>query len=349
MKFLLDDNNVKVMGRTLYIDNVRYLNYSASAIEFEFVGKEAKVDICTNGAEGEEQFRAWMAVFINDKFYKRFSLDKKEDIYTLYKGEKTERIKLKLLKLSEASFGNAGIKSITIDSEEGPYKTNEALKKIEIIGDSITCGYGIEGDIAIDYFTTAEENIVKTYGYKVAEHFSADFNLISYSSKGIITSSIDKDIDDTKNTDWLMPRVYKYTDLGMSNNLNIKKPEVWDNKRFEADIIIINLGTNDATYTRDIKARIQEFGEGYYKFLTYLREHNKKAKIICTLGAMGQELCPEISRQVQKFKRDNDDGKVFFMSFDVQNKEDGIGTHEHPSAKTHERMAEKLIKLIEKI
>lgn len=350
MRFLLDDNNVRIMGRTLYIDNIRYLSHSASAIEFEFIGKNAKAHIITDAAEGEGEFKVWMAIFINDKFYRKFSLDKEEDIYTLYEGEKVEKVKLKLLKLSEAAFGIAGIRLIDIESEYGPYKTKENSMKIEIIGDSITCGYGIEGDEMRKLFTTEEENITKTYGYKIAEHFKADVNFISYSSKGIITASVEHEVDkDTKITDWLMPIVYKYTDLKVSNYLNIKEPEVWDNKRFKADIIIINLGTNDATYTRGIKERGDMFGEGYYNFLTYLREYNSKAKIICTFGVMGQELSSEISKQVERFNKEKQDGQVFFVNFDIQDRKDGIGTFDHPSVKTHEKMANRLIKLIEKI
>lgn len=349
MNFLADESKVRVLGRTIMKDGIRYLNYSASAIEFEFIGKRVEADIITFGDLGEDRFKAWLAVMVNDEFYKKFCLDKKEDRYLLYEGKNATKIKIKLIKLSEASFAKAGIKSIYIDSLEGPVKPKEKSRKFEFIGDSITCGYGIEGKVNEGEFTTEEENVLKSYGVKTADYFDADYNLISFSSKGVITSWVDKDVEDKPITDWLMPTVYKYTDLGISMDLKIEEPEIWDSKRYEADVVVINLGTNDASYTRDIKDRIEYFGKEYYRFINYIREHNKKASIICTMGIMGQELCPEIEKQVKKFNEDKEDNNVYFMAFDVQNRKDGIGTDYHPSAKSHEKMADKLISYLKDI
>ena len=45
--------------------------------------------------------------------------------------------------------------------------------KIEFIGDSITCGYGIDEMNEKGYFSTATENFTKSYAYITAENLGA--------------------------------------------------------------------------------------------------------------------------------------------------------------------------------
>lgn len=347
---LAEEKSVKVLGRTLMLEGVRYLNFSGAAIEFEFTGTKAEAVLWTDGASGEEIFKAWMAVFINEEEVpsKRFSLDVEEDAYVLYEGAKPEKVKIRLVKMSEAAFSKVGVKSITIDSNQMPVPTAYLDRKIEFIGDSITCGYGNEGVLNTDVFCTAQENPWDAYAAKTARHFHADYHLISWSGIGIISNWV-SETEDKPLDHWLMPMLYQYTDAALSNDRKIENPEVWDHKRFIPDVIVINLGTNDTSYTRGIKERVNAFGEKYYQFLDYVRNHNVNTTIICTLGVMGQELCPEIQRQVEKFTLEKQDDNIHFMEFEVQKESDGIGADWHPSLLTHAKMSERLIAKIREV
>ena len=66
----------------------------------------------------------------------------------------------------------------------------------------MTCGYGIEGVWNKDTFNTRQENPWEAYAAKTARYFDADFNCVSWSGIGIISSWTDSD---TPNTEWLMP------------------------------------------------------------------------------------------------------------------------------------------------
>ncbi|WP_294352418.1 hypothetical protein [uncultured Clostridium sp.] len=89
MKFLAEDNNVKILGRSLCKDGVRYLGYSSSGIEFEFEGKLLQAVISTDNFNNEERLNAWIAVFINDELIpsKRIELKEKKATYELYKSD----------------------------------------------------------------------------------------------------------------------------------------------------------------------------------------------------------------------------------------------------------------------
>ena len=48
MRFAATEEKVKVTGRTLYVEDTRYLGYSGSSISFAFVGKKAVACIKSN-------------------------------------------------------------------------------------------------------------------------------------------------------------------------------------------------------------------------------------------------------------------------------------------------------------
>lgn len=345
MEFFAEESNVRVLGRSLMIDNVRYLDYSGAAIEFIVTGKKVEATLWTNGDQGEEIYKAWVAVFINDEITpsKRFSLDVEQDTYVLYESLQEETVKIRFVKISEEAFGKVGIKSIKTDSNIPITPTENKPRKIEFIGDSITCGYGIEGTFEVDIFNTTQENCWIAFAARCARALDADYHLVAWSGIGTISAWVEETVDEPLN-DWLMPMLYQYTDASLCKDLNIEKDnwEVWDNTKFVPDVIVINLGTNDASYVRNIPERITDYEKTYYEFLEFVRNHNPKSTILCTLGAMGQDLCPIINKQVERFAKEQQDANIFFMEFDIQLDSDGIGSDWHPSETTHIKMADKL-------
>lgn len=348
MKFYANEDKVKVLGRTKVIDNIRYMNYSCSGIEFEFVGKSASVVLCTDNSKWEGIYKAWIAIFIDDENLpsKRISLDGDEVLCKLYEGKTSRKVKVKLLKMSEAAFTKVGIKEIIIDGEGSPIPTKKKERSIEFIGDSITCGYGIEGVFEKDAFNTTQENPWEAYAAKTARHFNADFNCISWSGIGVISSWTDQEV---ANDEWLMPMLYKYTDASLDQSLGKTEFELWDNSNFEPQLIIINLGTNDSSYTKGIKERVDNFAAEYEKLLVQVRASNPKSEIICTLGAMGQDLCCGIENAVENYKKATKDHKVHTHFFEVQLDSDGIGADWHPSLITQDKMSKSLIEKVEKV
>jgi lysophospholipase L1-like esterase len=341
MKFIAEDNMVKVVGRTLFKYGIRYLDYSCAAIEFIFTGTKVEATLWTDSPSLEQIYKAWVAVFVNDEEVpsKRFSLEKEEDIYVLYEGTQIQETKIRLVKYSEVAFGKVGIKSITINGNNPPKPTASKTRKLEFIGDSISCGYGIEGKFNIDTFNTTQENPWEAYAARCARALEAEYQLISWSGIGIISNYTEKEVPN--NDSLLMPELYSYTDKVTDLALGNNEPQVWDNNQFVPDCIIINLGTNDSSYTKNIAERVETFGRKYYEFIKQVRTSNPSSKILCTLGAMGQDLCSEINRQVERLTSEGDDN-VYFMEFELQSEKDGIGSDWHPSLITHEMMAKRL-------
>lgn len=346
MDYLVTKEYVKLLGRTSFKDNIRYLSYSCSGIEFEMIGRKAEVVLWTDGARWEKDLKAWMAVFINDEEIpsKRFCLEQEEAQYVLFESNQVETVKIKLIKYSEAAFAKVGIKTLSIEGQV-PIPTLDKDLKIEFIGDSITCGYGNEGQLDVDCFNTIQENPYLAYAAKTARALDADYHLVSWSGIGILSSWVEENMPIRR--DPLMPKLYPYTNLALEEVTGEKL--LWNFSEFQPDYVVIHLGTNDASYTQGIKEREAAFEATYYQFLLMVRMYHPKAYIICALGGIDTKLYPIIEKAVESFMKTEDDRRITCFKFENQIEEDGIGTDSHPSLITHEKMKCQLVQKLQNI
>ena len=356
-----DRKHFRLGGRSITAGGAQYLDYSGTFLEFTAVISEASVHIKSFDFADVPELSAWMAVFTEkdcdrpeglgykDTPDRRFCLKgDSEGDYLLWKSEKPERVTIRLMTLSEAAFAKKGVMYFDLDTEENdpstwPVPTKEEEKKILFIGDSITCGYGNEGVVGVDPFRTSQENPVLAYAMTTARELGAAYNLVSWSGIGVISGWIDPPLDEP-NDSWLMPEVSRYTDAGLAESLGIEK-EVWDASRFDPNVIVVNLGTNDQSYTKNIPEREERFLDAYEAFLIRLREKYPKAVIAATFGIMGDELFPRVEAAVKRRNAAGDRNTVAFH-FDVQKEEDGMGADFHPSMITHRKAADALIRFL---
>ncbi len=337
MTFPAEDTYVKPLGRTFMEDGVRILSHTCSGVEFAFRGTSADVTLTSNCKTS----KARAAFYVNGEYTFDTMLENKEETFHLFDSEIPKNCIISVVKLSEAAYSNIGVKSIRVNSEYGIIPTPERKRKIEFIGDSITCGYGVDAANQYEAFATSNENGEKTYAALIGKHFKADYNVISWSGMGVYSSYTEKS---TPNQGSLMPSVYDKTAP------NDKYGDVWDFTQWQPDLIVINLGTNDNTWTKGIQERVDLFGAAYYDFIVQVRKHNPNAYIICSLGAMGSKLLPEIKEQIGLYSANTGDNRITSFEFDYRDGvNDGFGAGFHPSAVTHQKMADKIIPFISEI
>lgn len=347
MKFYATEDQVEVLGRTLFIDNTRYLGHACSGITFEVVAKKVMVRLWTDGESMDKEEHACVAVFKGEEEVpiKRLRLDQEEADYCLFESDKQERVKLSLIKYSEDAFAAVGIKYVAIDGELLPKNKGKVKRKLLFIGDSITCGYGIEGICEKDVFTTQQENPWEAYAATVSRSLQCDYHIVARSSIGVYSSWSETG---TMNNEILMPKLYPYTDFELMRRYGKPFDEIWHVEQFQPDVVVINLGTNDLSYTQGKNERVEGFGRAYKGFLEKIREDYPKAHILCTLGVMGDALYPEIEKQVSYFQEEKRDKNISALLLDKQKEEDGLGTYWHPSKVTHKKMAKVLCTAIQR-
>ncbi|MCM1027649.1 MAG: GDSL-type esterase/lipase family protein [Roseburia sp.] len=346
MRFLATEDQVRVTGRTLFAGGVRYLGFSGSSVSFCFTGKKAVASIWSNAEDGGEggALLGRIAVYLQgeDEPIRRICLDREEGVYTLYESDRERRVTLTIVKYSEAAFGKCGIRYLEIDTDRLWTPPAHKARRLEIIGDSITCGYGVEAENELQPFHTATENPTKSYSLLTAEALDAEASLISWSGNGIISGYVDETAE-RPSDGCLMPRIYPYTDLSCSEKLfgdREEKWERWDFGRFALDVILVNLGTNDCSWCRDIPERKAYYREKYIEFLKEIRGHNPSAQILCMLGTMDQRLLGETEEAVRRFAAAQKDSAVRFLALPPQDPSDGYGADWHPSPLTQRKTAE---------
>ncbi|MGN0665632.1 MAG: GDSL-type esterase/lipase family protein [Huintestinicola sp.] len=340
-EFYPSENSVKFSGRHILYNGVQYLSYTCSSVDFIMTGDRIEADMVSNGHVYNDNQQAWIAVVIDGETVKRFRVDGGENTYILYEGDMLYNAKVSIIKLSENQSANAGIKALRINARKiaPEYKKD---KLIEFIGDSLTCGYGNEGT-EYDDFDTAQENGMLAYPYLTAKALNMDYSMVCISGIGIVSDYSDE--VGVKEDYLLMGENYDYTDYNFQSRRGISELEEW-NFGDGADIVVINLGTNDVSYTGKSNELRDEFAGEYYNFIEQVRSRNPDAEIICTLGIVGSELYEEIESAAQRFSENTSDKRVHTFQFSYMDEADGYGADYHPSVKAHEHAAEELTEFI---
>ena len=334
----INSDNAKLQSRTVIKDDILWLVQSGSAAEFTVSGRSASLTIAGSSGINNEDPR--YAVYVDDKLVCDEIMNKQEETVSLWNDEdKTAAVKVILL--SEAMYGGIGIRSLDVDSDSAQpvAPTDKKSMTIEFIGDSITCGYGVEGKRS-DPFSTSTENFTKSYAYLTAKALDADYTTCCYSGYGIVSGY---SADGTKNDKKLLPNCY-----GISSIYKDYATD-WDFSE-ECDVVVINLGTNDMNYVAaDPESHGSEFVNGYKSFLKKVREKNPKAPIICTMGTMGGD---DIYKLIERAIAESGDDNIISYFAPTQSVLDDMGPDGHPSKKTQQYiadiMAEKINKALSK-
>lgn len=200
-------------------------------------------------------------------------------------------------------------------------------RRIEIIGDSISTGYGNEGPGAACGYVNSEQNEYATYGAVTARNLRAEHTTIAWSGKTIHEMTV--------NFDKALPQ-------------RAAGPP-WDFARYQPQVVVLNLGTNNFA---NIDPGEPKFVRLYLGLVNTVRAAYPKAFIVCALGPMLSNVYPEGRQSLTKARKylktavttlkDAGDTNLELLEFPEQNHADGLGCGFHPSLKTHKLMSDRL-------
>ncbi len=201
-------------------------------------------------------------------------------------------------------------------------------RKIEIVGDSISCAYGIEAKNEREHFSPGTENDYLSYGAITARAMDAEYVCIAWSGRKMWP-------DNT------MPEIY---DL----SLPTERGSQWDFSSWQPDVVLINLGTNDFHEIPDEKG----WTAAYEAFIRHLRANYPKTVIYLASGTMMSDDWPPkikalsvLNRYLEEIQSDlkaQGETQIRIIHFGTQDgAKDGLGGDWHPSITTHQKMAAK--------
>lgn len=203
--------------------------------------------------------------------------------------------------------------------------------RVEFIGDSITCGYGIHSPLSGDNYTLWDEDGEDNYAAIMAKKMNWDARWISASGYGMYMNYEGNVVEN-------VPKLYPYV------NLFLDPEEKIDPKEFEPEFIFINLGTNDSEHICE-GDNISRFKESYEAFLRLLKEYHPDAKIICMIGTVCGTMFPYIEEAVGRVMADGyKDIYTLELPF-FKPESEGVADG-HPTLTTHRKDALRVLELM---
>lgn len=336
-----EEQYVKMLGRTHSENGILWLAHSASGVEFTMKGTKCSVKIIGDSMISAEDNQARFAAYVDGERVVDEMITQSEVTYDVFSYDEEKEVTVRLMKISEAANSILGIDEITVTSDGDIAPTAEKELKIEFIGDSITCGYGVDDEDRNHHFSTNTEDATKAYAYKTAELLDADYSLVSYSGHGIISGYTTQG---KKVAAQQLPNKYeRFAISGGNGSDGFSAAGVdWDFRKFVPDIIVINLGTNDYSYTGKDEDLIKEYSDSYTKFLAKVRENNADAHIICALGVMGADLYDAMCMAAENYTAETGDDNISTFRLSTQDGSTGYAADWHPTAATHDIAASEM-------
>ncbi|MBQ8029208.1 MAG: SGNH/GDSL hydrolase family protein [Clostridia bacterium] len=331
---------VKYIGRTVYFNNVCWASMSGSGIEFECEGQYAQfVAYCENAESLTSNHKPRIAVYANDELIVDSVLAEKEQLFQVDLSPYDEKAIIKVIKLSESMYSAFGIGNIKTFGKKDIKPTDNKKIAIEFIGDSLTAGYGIDEERSHAEFSTSTENFSKSYAYLLADELDADYSAVAFSGYGVLSGYTKSGSLNSEDT------LINYYDKAITNiNLEGGFPDGWQNTR-NYDFVIINLGTNDASYCYTAERRI-EFTSKYKELLSAVRHFNPEAFILCVLADVNNSMFPYVKKAAEEFSSENNDIKIASALIEFDMGVNGSVIDGHPSEQSHINAAQKLSQII---
>ncbi|HPG39399.1 MAG TPA: SGNH/GDSL hydrolase family protein [bacterium] len=239
-------------------------------------------------------------------------------------------------KRTEAFVGQGEFLGFILDKGKDLLSPNPAPeRRIEIIGNSMTCGYGVEGLSASEPFKNETENAALSYAALVGKALNADYQMVAYSGKGVVRNYGDAN----KTSAEPMPSVYDRT---CYNNAT----RVWDFTKWIPQVVIINLGTNDfSTQPYPDKAVFQD---AYTQLINRVQSNYAGVTIFCVCGPMiGSPCSTYIQEVVTQCQANNTNKAVYYigMSTSLLTGTDR-GSDWHPNISGQQKIANAILPVI---
>lgn len=320
---------VQYTGRFDFSNSLKPKAWASGAyVQIKFSGSSCSLKINDEMLWGK--VLNYLEIKVDDQPAYRIRLTGKENELVLAKDLPQGEHTVLICKNSEAENGYIEFVGFTCEKLLNP--DEKPAKKIEFIGDSITCGAGSdESEVKCETPGASwhdQHNAYFAYGPTTARSLNAQWHLSSVSGIGLMHSCCDKKI--------VMPQVFDKVSLA-------KDAIAWDFKRYQPDVVTVCLGQNDGVQDS------VKFTTAYISFVKKLRGYYPKAKLVLLSSPMANEklkaaLVKYINAVTNSLRKEGEQniGSYFFA------KQSRSGCGSHPSLAEHKQIAAELTAYLQK-
>lgn len=320
-------------------DNKAILIGAASSVSFDFKGNS-----CSILVQSMEDHQNYVSLELDGKYIGRIRIEKGEiKSFPIVVSEKKNTHHLAIYKATEAANGGVLFAGTTAQLIEN--KTPKTKKKIELIGDSITCGFGNDSSTIPcgtgDWYD--QHNSYWAYGPVLSRALDMDYVLSSVSGYGMYRNWNDEYVEQP-----IIPDVYENLYL----NKDSSKP--YDFK-FQPDLVSICLGTNDLSDGDGKKPRLpfneEKFVSNYIDFIKTVYKHAPNTRIVLlnspmVSGDRNATLVNCLKKVIQAFENDKIHKPIALFEFQPMTPK---GCGYHPDIADDKVMADQLIPFFKKL
>jgi len=315
-------------------DGAIQIAWSGTSTTIRFHGNAVSVDITDTGTNH------YLVVIDGNPKREKVNPSPGRSVVELAKGLPRGEHTVTLYKLNEPFLGTATIHGFVLDESGKPLPLDSMRQpRIEILGDSISTGYGNEGPNETCGFSPETQNHFLTYGARAARELDASLTTIAWSGKGVFSNR--GDVSDSDTLPLLWDKALPLEDI--DHHFGDAPPQA----------VLINLGTND--FAPEV-ADLSPFKQKYDDFVSDVRNKYPTSPLFLAIGPLLTDDYPPgknalttvrkaLTEIVSRRTAEGDD-RVHLIEFAAATDDEGFGCDYHPSVKTHARMAATLVRVL---
>lgn len=296
------DNRVTFVGRTAVDGTSVSFDWTATYFRIAFAGKsltmkasDLKVGAADEAAAAKlhNYYAVWIDSPTSAKPHRIIEVKPGENIIELVDPNyliKSRRSVHEVIvqKRTEGEQGRTTIYEFTTD---GQFFQATPLRErmLEFVGDSYTCGYGIDAPTKEERFSPETENASRSYAAIVSRYFGADYIAVAHSGMGIARNY------NSKFPKWYMADRYLQTFDMDSTKATRWNAEDYD---FKPAMTIVYLGAND--FSVSMQPKYESFRDHYYRLIKYTKDNYGEDHPVLCVATKTHEFLGEYVRELAK-------------------------------------------------
>lgn len=333
-KFAANDPGIQYIGRVDDSDPRRpRLAYPGTSIRFRFHGRSFGISLSCNSDQSA------LTVVVDHGQPHLVLLKKGENALNDFGALEDTNHTIEIVKRTETWQGIITLESVDLSASAAllPPPPRSA-RKLMLIGDSVTCGAGVNNNATCTPDPANPSNdAYASYGMLLGRRLDAETHLVCYGGRGLERDYRGLGVNEN------VLNAPQFLDLSVPSDA-VQERAFWDASRWQPDLILISLGTNDFNLEATRPLDGAEWVARYAAFLRRVRNLYPQAQILITEGAIVTD--PLLRELVQRAAANAKDSSVRYVPSAHY---PGNGCNAHPTQAQHEQMADDFEPVIRRI